>query len=93
MEFEWDADKATSNLSKHGVTFAEGMTVFADQLELMIPDPVHSEAEMRFVSVGLSEAGRLLVVSYTERDRRIRIISARKATRKERSQYESRARS
>ena len=60
MEFEWDADKATSNLTKHGVAFAEAMTVFADQLEMMIPDPVHSEAEMRFVSVGLSEAGRLI---------------------------------
>lgn len=90
MEFEWDADKATSNLSKHGVGFAEAMTIFADPLEVMILDPAHSEAEMRFVSVGLSDVGRLLVVSYTEREQRIRIISARKATRKERSHYESR---
>ena len=82
MEFEWDADKATSNLSKHAVSFAEAMTIFADPFELTIADPVHSKAEMRYVSVGQSESGRLLVVSYTERDQRIRIISARKATRK-----------
>ena len=58
MEFEWDAAKAASNLSKHGISFAEAMTVFNDALEVMIPDPAHSEAELRFVSIGLSEAGR-----------------------------------
>ncbi len=90
MEFEWDAGKAASNLSKHGVSFAEAMTVFGDPLEMMIPDPVHSEVEKRFVSVGVSESDRLLVVSYTERDQRIRIISAREAAPRERRQYESR---
>ena len=74
MAFEWDAGKAASNLSKHGVSFAEAMTVLNDTLEVVIPDPAHSEAEMRFVSIGLSAAGRLLVVVYTERDERIRII-------------------
>jgi uncharacterized protein len=90
VEFEWDAGKAASNLSKHGISFAEAMTVLSDALEKMIPDPVHSDAEMRFVSIGLSEAGRLLVVAYTEREQRIRIISARQATPRERKQYESR---
>ena len=89
VEFEWDADKAASNLSKHGISFAEAMTVLSDALEVMIPDPGHSDAELRFVSIGLSEAGRLLVVAYTERDQRIRIISVRQATARERRQYES----
>ena len=89
MEFEWDAGKAASNPSKHGISFAEAMTVLKDTLEVMIPDPAHSEAELRFVSIGLSEAQRLLVVAYTERDQRIRIVSARQATPRERRQYES----
>ena len=89
VEFGWDAGKAASNLSKHGISFAEAMTVLNDALEVMIPDPAHSEAELRSVSIGLSEAGRLLVVAYTERGQRIRIISARQATPRERRQYES----
>jgi uncharacterized DUF497 family protein len=89
VEFEWDANKAASNLSKHGIGFAEAMTVLNDSFEVMIPDPEHSDAELRFVSIGISEAGRLLVVAYTERDQRIRIISARQATPRERRQYES----
>ena len=89
VEFEWDAGKAASNLSKHGIGFAEAMTVFNDALEVMIPDPAHSDAELRFVSIGVSESGRLLVVAYTERDRRIRIVSARQATPRERRLYES----
>jgi uncharacterized DUF497 family protein len=80
MEFEWDARKAASNLAKHGVTFPEAMTVFRDPLELMIADPYHSEDEFRFLSVGLSATGRLLVVAYAERDERTRIINAREAT-------------
>ena len=91
VEFEWDAEKAASNLSKHGVSFGEAMTVLGDELEVMIPDPVHSDEELRFVSIGLSEGGPLLVVAYTERDQRIRIISAREATPKERRQYESKS--
>ena len=89
MEFEWDADKAASNLDKHGVSFAEAMTVFGDPLEITIADPDHSESEFRFLSIGLSALGRLLVVAYTEREGRTRIISARKATSRERKQYES----
>ena len=89
MEFEWDADKSASNLSKHGVSFGEAMTVFSDELEVTIPDPVHSNVELRFVSIWLSNAGRILVVSYTERDQRIRLISAREAAPKECRQYES----
>ena len=77
MEFEWDANKAASNLSKHGVSFSEAMTVFGDPLEVAILDPGHSEAESRFVSIGLSEAGRLLVAAYTERGQRIRSAGGR----------------
>lgn len=89
MEFEWDADKAGANLAKHGVSFAEAMGVFGDPLEVTIADPVHSREEARFVSIGLSEVGRLLVVVYTEREGRIRIISAREAAPRERRHYES----
>ncbi len=89
MEFEWDADKAASNAAKHGVAFTEAMTVFGDPLELAIVDPNHSEGELRFLSIGLSAAGRLLVVAYTEREGRTRITNAREATPRERKQYES----
>ena len=89
MEFEWDAEKAASNVAKHGVTFPEAMTVFGDPLELAIADPHHSEGEFRFLSMGRSAVGRLLVVAYTEREGRTRIINAREATSRERRQYES----
>ena len=89
MEFEWDPEKADQNLRQHGVAFTEGLTIFGDPLEVMVPDPDHSEGELRFLSLGRSEAGRLLVVSYTERGSRVRIISAREATPKERREYES----
>jgi uncharacterized DUF497 family protein len=88
MEFEWDAAKAEANAEKHGVTFAEALTVFGDPLEMTIPDPDHSEEEFRFLSMGRSDQRRILVVAYTERDQRIRIISAREAAPKERRQYE-----
>ena len=88
MEFEWDTDKARSNAEKHGISFAETMTVFGDPLEVTIPDPDHSEGEARFLSLGRSEQGRLLVVSYTEREGRIRLISAREAEPRERKTYE-----
>lgn len=91
MEFEWDAEKAASNLSKHGVSFPEAMTAFGDPLEVTILDPMHSQGESRFISVARSEAGRVLVIVYTERDQRTRIISAREATPRERRQYESKA--
>ena len=88
LHFEWDKRKAVSNLRAHGVSFREATTVFGDPLSITISDPDHSTAEMRFVDIGRSHRGRLLVVSYTERGIRIRLISARLATRKERRQYE-----
>jgi uncharacterized DUF497 family protein len=89
VEFEWDPEKAEENLRSHGVAFTEAQTVFGDPLEVTIPDPDHSEGEFRFLSLGRSETDRLLIVSYTERGSRIRIISAREATPKERRDYES----
>ena len=89
MEFEWDAAKAISNLAKHGVSFPEATGVFGDQFEVTILDPGHSRGESRFLSIGISNVGRLLVVAYTERQGRIRVISAREATPKERRHYES----
>ena len=88
LEFEWDAVKAQSNAEKHGISFAEAMTVFGDPLEVTIPDPDHSEGETRFLSLGRSERSRLLVVSYTEREGRMRLISAREAEPRERKSYE-----
>lgn len=88
LHFEWDERKAESSLRAHGVSFREASTVFADPLSITISDPDHSTSEMRFVDIGLSHRGRLLVVSYTERGNRIRLISARLATRNERKQYE-----
>ena len=89
MEFEWDPEKAEENLRDHGVAFTEAQTVLGDPLEVTIPDPDHSEGEFRFLSLGRSAADRLLIVSYTERGSRIRIISAREATLRERRDYES----
>lgn len=89
MEFEWDAVKAASNLDKHGVSFAEAITVFGDPLEVTIPDPDHSLEEFRLVSMGRSASGQVLVVAYTEREGRVRIISARPVTPTERRRYES----
>jgi uncharacterized DUF497 family protein len=88
MEFEWDPDKAASNLAKHGVSFQEAATVFGDPLAMTYFDPDHSEEEDRFLTFGQSDHGRLLVVSHTDREARTRIISARRATRKERKAYE-----
>jgi uncharacterized DUF497 family protein len=88
MEFDWDPNKATSNLRRHNVSFGEAATVFSDPLSTTVPDPDHSLAEDRFITVGLSHRGRLLMVAHTERGDRIRIISARELTRTERVQYE-----
>ena len=88
MEFEWDPDKATENERKHGISFDEAATTFGDSLSLTIPDPDHSDDEERFILVGQSYAGRLIVVVHTERRDRIRIISARLATGRERRSYE-----
>lgn len=89
VEFEWDPDKERSNIEGHGVDFAEAATVFGDPLELTISDPDHSVSEFRFLSIGHSVSNRILVVSYTERGDRVRIISARTVSPKERRQYES----
>lgn len=89
VEFEWEPDKEQSNAEKHGVDFTEATTVFGDPLELTIADPYHSVGEFRFLSMGYSSLNRILVVSYTEREERIRIINARVASPKERRQYES----
>ncbi len=87
MRFEWDTDKADLNFKKHGVSFEEAATVFQDPLFVVFADPDHSLDEDRFIVMGESEKNRLLVVSYTERPP-TRLISARKATRKERKKYE-----
>ena len=86
--FEWDEDKAENNAVKHGVSFNEAITTFRDPLSTTIPDPSHSADEQRFVLLGMSEGQRLLVVVHTERGDKIRIISARQATRTERKLYE-----
>lgn len=88
LSFEWDASKAKTNLSKHGVRFEEASTVFGDPLSLTIPDPAHSQAEDRFIIVGYSHQRKILVVVHTERGDNIRIISARRASRRERKIYE-----
>ena len=88
MEFEWDRDKATRNIAKHGVEFAEAATVFGDPLAVTFYDPDNSDEEDRFLTFGHSIAERLLVVSHTERGDATRIISARAATRRERKIHE-----
>ena len=90
MEFEWEKNKAASNLSKHGVSFDEARTAFDDPLYIDFYDPDHSYDEHRYIIIGQSIQNSLLVISYTERGNVIRLISARKATRKERETYEDR---
>ena len=87
IKFEWDPRKAQRNLRKHGVEFGEASTAFADTFSITIPDPDHSEDEERWVTIGLSNRQRLLVVVHTEEET-IRIISARAADRLERRKYE-----
>jgi uncharacterized DUF497 family protein len=87
--FEWDENKNLLNQRKHGVSFEEAKTVFADELGRLIPDPEHSDGEERFILMGISAYSRLLVVCHCERDEdAIRIISARKADKSEKRQYE-----
>jgi uncharacterized protein len=88
MEFEWDPDKARENERKHDVSFQEALEVFNDDLSSSIPDPDHSENENRYLIFGQSTARRCIVVSYTERADRIRLISAREMTPRERKAYE-----
>ena len=89
--FEWDPKKARSNEQKHGITFNEASSVFADALSLTIHDPLHSEDEERFIIIGVSFKNRILTVVHTERKDKLRIISARKSTNKERCYYENHA--
>lgn len=88
MGYEWDQEKAASNLEKHEVSFEEAATVFDDPLYIDFYDPDHSIEEHRYLIMGQSTAGRLLIVSYTERDQVIRLISAREMTASERRAYE-----
>jgi len=88
IEFEWDPEKARSNLRKHGLAFAEAATVFRDPLSITISDPDHSQAEDRYIIVGKTERGRAVMVAHTDRGPRTRIISARELTRVEREDYE-----
>jgi uncharacterized DUF497 family protein len=88
-EFEWDTKKAEANLQRHGVSFAEAATVFFDPLSLTVSDPLHSLAEERFVITGLSNRQRCLAIVHSDRNDKIRIISARLASSSERKKYES----
>lgn len=88
MLFDWDKNKAAGNLAKHKVSFEEAATVFADPLSDTFDDPDHSSEERRFLIIGYSENGRLLVVSHTDDGATIRIISAREPTRGEQKSYE-----
>lgn len=88
LTFEWDANKAESNLTKHQVSFESATTVFGDPDSVTIPDPEHSQIEKRFITLGRSNDEQLLVVIHTDRGDNIRIISARAASRRERKYYE-----
>ncbi len=88
MEFEWDTRKSNNNFKKHGVSFHEASTIFGDPLSITFDDPDHSVGEHRFLTFGNSITNRLLVIVHTERQGKIRIISARRATRQERKIYE-----
>ncbi|MCA9431262.1 MAG: BrnT family toxin [Candidatus Omnitrophica bacterium] len=87
LRIEWDRIKAQSNVEKHGVTFEEAATVLEDLLSVTIPDPTHSKGEARFVTMGMSERNRHIVVVHTDRFDTVRIISARLATPAERRKY------
>ena len=88
LGFEWDDNKAKSNLAKHDVSFEEAATVFGDPWSLTIPDPGHSQVEDRFIIIGQSHQRKLLVVVHTERGDNLRVISARRASKRERKAYE-----
>ncbi|RIK31669.1 MAG: hypothetical protein DCC56_05660 [Anaerolineae bacterium] len=89
FEFEWDDEKAESNLEKHGVSFEEAATIFNDPYIATIADPDHSMDEERYVSLGVSVVMRLLSVAHVYRNERVRLISARKATKAEKKYYEN----
>jgi hypothetical protein len=87
MVYEWDAGKAAANLRKHRVAFDEAATLFLDPLAMTYPDPDHSEGEFRFITIGESARGRVILVAHLDRGDRIRIMSARRATRREAYEY------
>ena len=89
MRFEWDSEKAAENVRKHRVTFDEAATAFFDPLSMTVPDPDHSVGERRFITMGASSDGRLIIVAHTERGSTLRIISARLASASERKRYET----
>ncbi len=88
LRFEWDSKKAQSNKRKHGITFEEASTIFSVPLSITIHDPAHSIGEDRFITIGTAINDKLIVVVHADRDDIIRIISARRATKNERRQYE-----
>lgn len=88
-QFEWNESKAASNLKKHGISFKQATTVFSDPLSNTINDPYHSQDEHRFLTIGCTKEGIMLMISHVDREERIRIISARKVTRRERRAYEN----
>jgi len=88
MEFEWDAKKASRNQAKHGISFVDAATVFGDPLAITYFDPDHSNDEDRFLTFDHASTGEIVVVVHTDRGERVRIISARRATRRERTDYE-----
>jgi uncharacterized DUF497 family protein len=90
LNFEWDEEKARTNLKKHRISFDEATTVFLDPFSITIPDPDHSVDEQRYIDIGSSDKGRMLVVVYTEHGASIRIVSCRKAGPSERKLYEER---
>lgn len=87
-QFEWNQEKARCNFEKHGVTFSEGATIFSDQRIATMLDPDHSQDEERSIAIGVSVKGRILIVVFTDRGNKIRLISCRKATSTERKTYE-----
>ena len=89
LEFEWDAAKASENLKNHRVSFEEAKSVFNDPLLLTFPDPEHSDEEHRSINIGVSSHSRILLVVFTDRKGKLRIISSRKATAKEKKLYET----
>lgn len=88
LTFEWHAAKAKANIKKHNVSFDEAKTIFGDPFLLTFPDEEHSESEVRFINIGRTPKGKVLVVIHTEREGSIRIISSRTATASERNSYE-----
>jgi len=89
MEFDWDNNKAVSNVKKHKISFQEAQTVFDDDFSLTIEDEAHSIKEKRFLTIGHSFSGRLIIISHTFEENKIRIISARKPIKSEREDYEN----